>query len=89
MAGGVLLTCFGAFSAIAFVSGKYDLASLCAVIAGALLAFLWFNIPPARFFMGDTGSMALGTALAIIAFYLKSTLILPVIGLVLVILLAS
>ncbi len=85
LAGGVLLTCFGAFGAIAFVSGKYDLASLCAVIAGALLAFLWFNIPPARFFMGDTGSMALGTALAIIAFYLKSTLILPIIGLVLVI----
>ncbi len=84
LAGGVLLTNFAAFGAIAFVSGKYELAAFCAVIAGALLAFLWFNIPPARFFMGDTGSMALGTVLGVIAFYLKSVFLLPVIGLVLV-----
>ncbi|HCA66692.1 MAG: Phospho-N-acetylmuramoyl-pentapeptide-transferase [Parcubacteria group bacterium GW2011_GWC2_44_17] len=84
LAGGVLLTNFAAFGAIAFVSGKYELASFCAVIAGALLAFLWFNIPPARFFMGDTGSMALGTLLGVIAFYLKSVFVLPVIGMILV-----
>src|SRR3990167_5601354 len=84
LAGGVLLTNFAAFGAIAFASGKYDLASFCAVIAGALLAFLLFNIPPARFFMGDTGSMALGTLLGVIAFYLKSVFVLPVIGMILV-----
>jgi phospho-N-acetylmuramoyl-pentapeptide-transferase len=85
LAGGVLLTSFAAFGAIAFSAGKYDLAAFCAVIAGALIAFLWFNIPPARFFMGDTGSMALGVVLGIIAFYLRSSLILPVIGLILVV----
>lgn len=83
LAGGVLLTNFAAFGAIAFLLGKYDLASFCAVVAGALLAFLWFNVPPARFFMGDTGSMALGTTLGVIAFYLKSVFVLPVIGLIL------
>src|SRR3989339_126562 len=84
LAGGVLLTNFAAFGAIAFASQKCDLAALCAVIAGALIAFLWFNVPPAKFFMGDTGSMSLGTALAIIAVYLKASLVLPVIGVVLV-----
>jgi len=85
LAGGVLLTNFAAFGAIAFVEGKYDLAGFCAVIVGALTAFLWFNVPPARFFMGDTGAMSLGAVLAIIAFYLKSSLILPIVGLVLVV----
>lgn len=85
LAGGVLLTNFAAFGAIAFVSGKYDLAAFCGVISGALLAFLWFNVPPARFFMGDTGSMALGTVLGVIAFYLKATLLLPIIGFVLLV----
>lgn len=85
LAGGVLLTNFAAFGAIAFTAGKYDLASFCAVIAGALIAFLWFNIPPARFFMGDTGSMALGVVLGIIAFYLKASLLLPIISFVLVV----
>lgn len=84
LAGGVLLTNFAAMSAIAFVSGKYELAAFCAVISGALLSFLWFNVPPARFFMGDTGSMSLGTLLAVIAFYLKAVFVLPIIGLVLV-----
>lgn len=85
LAGGVLLVGFATLAAIAFASGKYDLAALCAVIVGALVSFLWFNVPPARFFMGDTGSMALGTAMAIIAFYLKASLLLPIIGLVLVV----
>lgn len=89
LVGGVLFTNFAAFGAIAFVEGKYDLAAFCAVITGALLAFLWFNVPPARFFMGDTGSMALGTVLAVIAFYLKAVFFLPVIGFVLVIEAAS
>jgi phospho-N-acetylmuramoyl-pentapeptide-transferase len=85
LAGGVLLMCFAAFGVIAFSTGKYDLASFCGVIVGALLAFLWFNINPARFYMGDTGAMSLGITLGVIAMLTNSALILPVIGLVFVI----
>ncbi len=85
LAGGALLTSFASYAAIAFVLGKYDLAVFCAVIVGALLAFLWFNIQPARFYMGDTGSMSLGVTLGIIAMLTNSALILPVIGLIFVI----
>lgn len=80
LAGGILLAAYAAFTAIAFSQGRYDLAAFCAVINGALLAFLWFNVPPARFFMGDTGAMALGTALGVIAMLTNSALFLPVIG---------
>ena len=83
LAGGTLLTAFSAYGAIAFAQGKFDLAALCGVIAGALLAFLWFNINPARFFMGDTGAMALGMTLGILAFLTDTVFILPIIGLVL------
>jgi len=84
LAGGVLLSSFSAYAVIAFVLEKYDLATFCGVIVGALLAFLWFNINPARFFMGDTGSMSLGVTLGIIAMLTDSALILPVIGFVFV-----
>ncbi|OGY50348.1 MAG: phospho-N-acetylmuramoyl-pentapeptide-transferase [Candidatus Buchananbacteria bacterium RIFCSPHIGHO2_02_FULL_56_16] len=82
LAGGVLLTSFGAYGAIAFAQGRYDLATFCGVIIGALLAFLWFNINPARFFMGDTGAMSLGVTLGIIAMLTNAALLLPIIGLV-------
>lgn len=85
LVGGILLTAFGAFGVIAVLQGKYDLAGFCAVIIGALLAFLWFNIPPARFFMGDTGAMSLGVTIGIVAMLTNAALLLPVIGLVLVI----
>lgn len=81
LAGGILLFCFGAFAAIAFTKGLVDLAAFCAVLIGALLAFLWFNVYPARFFMGDTGSMSLGVTLGIIAMLTNSALVLPVIAL--------
>lgn len=84
LAGGVLGISFFAFGVIAFIQGRYELTALTAVIVGSLLAFLWFNIHPARFFMGDTGSMSLGTVLAVIAFLTNSVAVLPVIGLVLV-----
>ncbi len=84
LAGGVLLAAFGVFGVIAFVQHHVDLAALCAAIIGALLAFLWFNIHPARFFMGDTGSMALGTTLGIVAMLTNSALVLPVVGFVFV-----
>jgi len=80
LAGGTLFAAFLSFGAIAFVQGRYDLAAFCGVVVGALLAFLWFNITPARFFMGDTGAMSLGVTLAIIALLTNSLLLLPVIG---------
>ena len=82
LAGGTLLTAFVALGAIAFSQGKIELAVFCGVIIGALLAFLWFNINPARFFMGDTGAMSLGVTLAVIALYTNTALLLPIIGLV-------
>lgn len=85
LAGGVLLTSFGSMTAIAFMLEKYDLATFCAIIVGALLAFLWFNINPARFFMGDTGAMSLGVTLGIVAMLTNTALLLPVISLILVI----
>ena len=72
--GGVLLIAFTSFSFIAFSQNKLDLASFCAATAGALLAFLWFNVYPARFFMGDTGAMALGTTLGVVAMLTNSVL---------------
>jgi len=85
LAGGTLLIAFGAYGAISFAQGRYDLATFCGVIIGALSAFLWFNINPARFFMGDTGSMSLGVTLGIIAMLTNAALLLPVIGLIFVI----
>lgn len=85
LAGGTLLASFAAFGAIAFSQGRYDLATFCGVIIGALLAFLWFNIYPARFFMGATGSMSLGVTLGIIAMLTNSVLLLPIIGFIFVV----
>lgn len=85
LAGGTLLTAFSAYTVISFALGKYDLATFCAVIAGALLSFLWFNIKPARFYMGDTGAMSLGITLGVIAMLTDTAVFLLVIGLVFVI----
>jgi len=79
LAGGVLAIAFGAFGAIAFTQGKFELATFCGVIAGALLAFLWFNINPARFFMGDTGAMSLGVTLGVVAMLTNTAIFLIVI----------
>ncbi|KPJ86196.1 hypothetical protein AMJ57_00035 [Parcubacteria bacterium SG8_24] len=84
LAGGVLLSCFASYGAIAFLQGRVDLAAFCGVIVGALLAFLWFNINPARFFMGDTGAMSLGVTLGVVAMLTNMALLLPIIGFVLV-----
>ncbi|MFH1430758.1 MAG: phospho-N-acetylmuramoyl-pentapeptide-transferase [Candidatus Uhrbacteria bacterium] len=81
LAGGTLLTSFAAYGAIAFMLGRFELAALIGVIIGALLAFLWFNIPPARFFMGDTGAMALGIGLGVIALLTNEPFLLLIIGL--------
>ena len=81
LAGGTLLASFGAFAVIAWSQGRFDLATLCAAIIGALIGFLWFNITPAEVFMGDTGSMPLGTVLAVVALMTNQPLLLLVIGL--------
>lgn len=80
LAGGILLFCFAAYIAIAFALGRVELAMFCAAIVGGLLAFLWFNVHPARFFMGDTGAMSLGTTLGVIAMLTNSALVLPIIA---------
>lgn len=85
LAGGTLATSFAAFGAMAFYAGKYDLAAFCAAIVGALIAFLWFNVNPARFFMGDTGAMSLGVTLGIVAFLVNQVWLLPIIGLIFVV----
>lgn len=80
LAGGILIFCFAAYTALAFAMGKVELAMFCAAIGGSLLAFLWFNVYPARFFMGDTGAMSMGTTLGVIAMLTNSALVLPVIA---------
>ncbi len=82
---GVLLPVFSAFGVIAYARGLYDLASLITVLLGALVTYLWFNVHPAKFYMGETGIMGLTVTLAVIAFLTNSVLLLPVIGFVLVI----
>lgn len=68
LSGGVFAAIFTAYTGIAFIQMQYDIAALSATLVGAILAFLWFNIPPARFYMTETGTMALTLTLAVIAF---------------------
>ena len=85
LAGGLLSAAFGAFGIIALVQDQHNLAAFCFTALGALLAYLWFNVYPARFFMGDVGSFAWGTSLGVVAMLTNSLLLLPVIGLIFVI----
>jgi phospho-N-acetylmuramoyl-pentapeptide-transferase len=83
--GGVSLFAFVALTTVAFVLHLYNLAAFGGVVIGALLAFLWNNIYPAKFIMGDTGSMALGVTIGTIAMLTNTTLILPFFAIILVI----
>lgn len=83
--GGVSLFAFIALTTVAFVLHRYDLAAFGGAVVGALLAFLWNNIYPAKFIMGDTGSMALGVTIGVIAMLTNTTLILPFFTIILVI----
>ncbi len=85
LAGGLSVIAFGVYTFIALIERKYGLAGFCTTVVGALLSYTWFNIYPARFFMGDVGSFALGTALGVVAMLTDTVLILPVIGFVFVI----
>lgn len=89
LSGGVFAAIFSAYAIIAFAQGQIDLAAFCGVVVGGLLAFLWFNIPPARFFNSETGTMALTTALTVVAFLTKAVLVLPIIALLLIVTSAS
>ena len=85
LAGGLLIPAYGAFGAIALFQGQAMLAGFCFTVLGALLSYLWFNIYPARFFMGDVGSFALGTSLGVIAMLTNTLFLLPVIGIMFVV----
>ncbi|HZX01078.1 MAG TPA: phospho-N-acetylmuramoyl-pentapeptide-transferase [Candidatus Paceibacterota bacterium] len=82
--GGVSLFAFSALTVVAFALGRYDLAVMGGSIVGALLAFLWFNIYPARFFMGDTGSMALGITLGVMTMLTNTVFLLPLFAFIMV-----
>lgn len=84
LAGGLASMAFGGFGVIALMQGNVMLAAFCFTVVGALLSYLWFNIYPARFFMGDVGSFALGTSLGVVAMLTDSLFILPIIGFVFV-----
>jgi phospho-N-acetylmuramoyl-pentapeptide-transferase len=80
LAAGVMAASYGAFMLVAFSQNQIDLAAFCAVIVGGLLAFLWFNIPPARFYLGETGMLGLTVTLSIVAFLTKEPLLIPIIA---------
>jgi len=80
LAGGVYAAMFAAYGGIAFFQNQLDIAAFCAVVLGALLAFLWFNIPPARFYLGETGMLGLTTSITVVAFLTNSVAVLPIIA---------
>jgi phospho-N-acetylmuramoyl-pentapeptide-transferase len=84
LAGGLTATAFMVYAIIAFLEQRYGVAGFCLTIVGALLSYTWFNVYPARFFMGDVGSFSLGTALGVVAMLTDTVLLLPIIGLVFV-----
>ncbi len=84
LAGGLLSTAYGAFGVIALLQGNYGIAGFCFTVVGVLLSYIWFNIYPARFFMGDVGSFALGTALGVVAMLTDTLFLLPIVGFVFV-----
>lgn len=84
LAGGLLVAAYGALGLIAMLQGNFMLAGFCFTVIGALLSYLWFNIYPARFFMGDVGSFAYGVSLGVVAMMTNALFLLPIIGAVFV-----
>ncbi len=80
LAGGLLLFCYTIYAVIAYTKGLFILTAFCLIIVGALIAFLWFNIKPAKVFLGDVGSLSLGATLAVIAFMTDTLLVLLIAG---------
>lgn len=85
LCGGLLVIAFGSFGVLAFLHDLTVLAAFCAISSAAIAAFLWHNVPPALFFMGDTGALALGGSLGVIALMTNQVALLPLIGAVFVI----
>jgi phospho-N-acetylmuramoyl-pentapeptide-transferase len=83
LAAGTLIPVYLSFTGLAYIAGFYNIATLLAVISGALVAYLWHNIPPARFFMGDTGSTPLLLVLGTVAMLIDKLFVLPITGLIL------
>jgi phospho-N-acetylmuramoyl-pentapeptide-transferase len=84
LAGGTLIFAFVAYMIIALLGGQTNLAILCALLIGALLGFLWFNVHPAQIFMGDSGALAMGATLAVVSLITGQILLLPLIGIIFV-----
>ena len=80
LAAGLLAVAYGVFAVIAYFYGLPILSTFCTVIVGTILAFLWFNVPPARIYMGDTGSLALGATLGVIAMLTNAIFVLAIVG---------
>lgn len=85
LASGLTIIAFGTYAGLAYAHGLFILAAFCAVICGATLGFLWFNVPPAKFYMGDTGALSLGATLGVIAMLTNTVLVLPFIAAIFVI----
>ncbi len=85
LAGGLLAISYGAFGIIALLQGHLLISGFCFTVVGALLSYIWFNIYPARFFMGDVGSFAFGTSLGVIAMLTNTLFLLPLIGILFVV----
>ena len=84
LAGGLLISAYAAYGVIATMQGNFGIAGFCMTVVGVLLAYVWFNIPPARFIMGDVGSFAFGTALGVVAMLTDTLVLLPLIAIVFV-----
>jgi phospho-N-acetylmuramoyl-pentapeptide-transferase len=84
LAGGVMTIAFGTYGVIAYIQNQIDIAALCFLIAGAILSFLWFNVPPAKYYLGETGMLGLTLTLAVVAFLTDQVFILLVVGCMLV-----
>ena len=81
LSGGLAMMAYGAYGIIALLQGNILLFGFCLTVVGWLLSYIWFNVPPARFMMGDTGSFALGAGLGVVAMMTNAFLLLPIIGL--------
>ena len=82
LAGLISATAFITYGGIAIIQGQIFLARFCFTLAGAIFGFLWFNVYPAKLFMGDTGSLSLGATLSVIALMTGQWMLLPVIAIV-------
>lgn len=89
LSGGVMSAVFTAYGMIAYVQGQVNIAALCFVIVGGIMAFLWFNIPPALFYLTETGMLSLSLGLSVIAFLTDAVMYLPIIAFPLVVTTAS